>query len=685
MTELHPEAPRPPRRRWARVTAMRGVAAFPWEQTLTMGVAAVIGVYAGIAAGLFSNCIRMSQILLFRFPEVAADLHDRTWETRFFTHLRAAPWRPEFAVIAALGLAFAALLRGQGRIVPAFEAARIRPVAVAGAFGLALYYPLLVIATFNDSFSEAGGGLYGILVETPVWLRVVGPALGGLAAGLIVRYVSPESGGHGVVEVMEAAHGRTVNLPGRVAVWKSVAAGLTIGSGGSAGREGPVVHLGGAVGSFLSRVLELPRDRRALLVACGAGAGIAASFHAPLAGAMFAIEIVLAGEFTVGGFAPIVLSAVTAVVASRSLVAAQGDLRTVEWHLTSGLEIGMYLLLGFVAGACALAYIRIIAAVHDIFDGHRLRQFRLWRLPPAWKPALGGLLLGICALWAPRALGTGIETMNAALASEVGLFTLLVTLAVKLVGTGLTLGSGAPGGSFFPAVFCGAMVGGAFGRVAHHLFPTIASVPSAYAAVGMGAVVAGSATAPLTGVLMMFELTGDYQIVLPLLVSCGIAAAFVHRALGGSMYSLQLRARGVRFSAREKVLQALSVRQAMEKVDPIPESLGWRDLVRVVSETAFAAYPVVDGPGRVIGVISVREVRSALLDPSLAHVAVARDLLRKDAPLVAEEDDLDSALQKLTGAGVTSAVVVTPEGAPVGILTREGILEAWRRATEPAS
>src|SRR5207237_4963555 len=197
---------------------------------------------------------------------------------------------------------------------------------------------------------------------------------------------------------------------------------------------------------------------------------------------------------------------------------------------------------------------------------------------------------------------------------------------------------------------------GAFGRVTHHLLPQIAAVPGAYAAVGMGAVVAGSATAPLTGVLMMFELTGDYQIVLPLLVSCGIAAAFVHRALGGSMYSLQLRARGVRFSAREKVLQALSVEQAMQKVDSIPESLGWSELVRIVSETAFPAYPVVDAAGRVRGILSVREVRAALAAPPLAHIAVAGDLLRKASPAVRVEDDLDSALQQLDDAGVTSAV-----------------------------
>src|SRR5438105_6297158 len=177
------------------------VAAFPWEQTLIMGVAAVIGVYAGIAAGLFSNCIRTTQILLFRFPELTAHLRDPGWQARFFARLRAAPWRLEFAVLAAIALAasFALSLRSR-RIVPAFEAARIRPVALAGAFGLALYYPLLVIATFNETFSEAENGLYGILVSTPIWLQIAGPALGGLAAGLIVRYVSPESGGHGVLE-----------------------------------------------------------------------------------------------------------------------------------------------------------------------------------------------------------------------------------------------------------------------------------------------------------------------------------------------------------------------------------------------------------------------------------------------------------------------------------------------------
>src|SRR5256885_4525213 len=200
------------------------VAAFPWEQPLIMAVAAVIGVYAGIAAGLFSNCIRTTQILLFRFPEVAADLRDAGWQARFFSHLRAAPWRLEFAVLAALALAasFALSLRGR-RIVPAFEAARIRPVALAGAFGLSLYYPLLVIATFNETFAEAQGGLYGIIVATPLWLRIAGPALGGLAAGLIVHYVSPESGGRRGAAAAGAGPRRPRNPPPPAAGWECVA------------------------------------------------------------------------------------------------------------------------------------------------------------------------------------------------------------------------------------------------------------------------------------------------------------------------------------------------------------------------------------------------------------------------------------------------------------------------------
>src|SRR4051812_46863516 len=254
-----------------------------------MVVAAVIGLYGGIAAGLFAVSIRFVQLILFRGDEVGAMLFGEErgmWARYLAERLGAAHWHLEFAALALLVLAGGIALEwlGASRRLPIFEARRLRAVALAAALGLSLYYPLVLLRTFNGTFHESEGGLYVLLVKAPIWMRILGPALGALLAALVVRFVSPESGGHGVVEVIEAVHQRSP-IRGRVAVWKSLAAGLVIGSGGSAGREGPVVHLGGAVASSLSRFLALPRNETSLLLAAGAGAGIAASFQAPRAGA----------------------------------------------------------------------------------------------------------------------------------------------------------------------------------------------------------------------------------------------------------------------------------------------------------------------------------------------------------------------------------------------------------------
>ena len=283
---------------WLRASGpLRRGKFFPWERVLVTVVAAVIGLYGGIAAGLFATSIRFVQLLLFRGPEVSVALFGperQMWGHYFLERLREAHWHLEFAALAALVLLAGAVLEwlGTSARLPIFEARRLRAVALAAALGLALYYPLLLLKTFNGTFHESEGGLYQLLLQAPKWLWVAGPALGALMAALIVHHLSPESGGHGVVEVIQAVHERSA-IRGRVAVWKSLAAGLVIGSGGSAGREGPVVHLGGAVASSLSRYLALPRNESSLLLAAGAGAGIAASFQAPLAGALFALEIVL--------------------------------------------------------------------------------------------------------------------------------------------------------------------------------------------------------------------------------------------------------------------------------------------------------------------------------------------------------------------------------------------------------
>jgi len=660
--------------------------AIPWERALFLGVAAVIGIYAGVAAGLFAQSIRFVQIVLFRGGEVATALFGagRTaWAAGFRDHLSRAHWHVEFAALAVLVLAFAfgaqALAARKPDWLPRFEVHRVRAVALAGALGLWLYYPLVLLAVFNGTFQETGGGLYAMAVQAPLWVRALAPAFGALAAGLIVRYVSPESGGHGVVEVMEAIHLRGQKLRGRIAVWKSLAAGLVIGSGGSAGREGPVVHLGGAVAASLGRFLALPRREASVLLACGAGAGIAASFQAPLAGAMFALEIVL-GDFGVTRFAPIVLACVTATATSRALLGGGTELQAVSWTLQHSGEIAVYLALGIAAGGAGILYIRSIYTAEQIFSGHaggRLGK-GLSRLRPEFRAAIGGLVVGLLALVTPRVLGTGIESMNAALAGELAFGALALTFALKLAATAATLGSGSPGGSFFPAVFLGAMFGGAFGRAIHWALPALTSAPGAYAAVGMGAVVAGATAAPLTGVMMMFELTGSYQIVLPLLVACGAAAALVNGVLGGSIYTLGARRRGV--PARiEEPLRDLSVAQACEVSPAVPADSSGPDLLRAL-EGASVAMPVVDARGFTIGVLPVASAREALAGPT---PRTAADLARKeDLVLLLPDDDLQHALHALSESRTAEAVVVESPDAPrpLGVVTRESILDAWHRA-----
>jgi len=665
---------------------------FRWEHGVVLTVAAVIGVYAGIAAGLFSQSIRFVQLLLFRSSELwkAFASPATGWRTLFEQRLLKAHWHVEFlgTAIVVLVAAFAVELLSHTRRIrlPVQQAHRLRAIGMAGAFGLVLYYPLLALATFNGTFHETEGGLYGILLEAPRWKWILAPAFGALAAALLVRYVSPESGGHGVVEVIEGVHaGRWQHLRGRVAVWKSLAAGLVIGSGGSAGREGPVVHLGGAVAAALGRMLALPREQIALLLACGGGAGIAASFHAPIAGSMFALEIIL-GDFSVRSFTPIVLASVTATVTASALGGAGTDLVFVQWTFGHPAEILIYVLMGVVAGAFGIVYIRAIHGAEALFTGHHAARIsrHIGRLRPELRAGLGGLCVGCLALASPRVMGTGIESMNAALAGQLALHVLVIALVFKLFATACTLGAGSPGGSFFPAVFIGAMVGGAFGRVAHALVPGVAVWASPYAAVGMGAVVAGVTTAPLTGAMMMFELTGSYQIVLPLLVSCGVAAAMVQGVVGGSIYALSARARGIRLGAKEPSLRDVSVGQALEKVPPVQESTSWADLVKLVAETTHTAFPVVSRTGKVVGLLMPRQVRGALHDPSLAALTVAADLCRTDVPVLFPEDNLETALERLRDTNSSGAVVVTSDGDPprlVGVLTREGALDAWRNLT----
>ncbi len=520
---------------------------FPWESTLLNLAAVLVGVYAGLATGLLAHFISVFQLLFFHTGEFLSALGDSAWRNALVAEIGRAPWHFEYLVVAVVALLASRALSPFAesklfRRVPIFQKQRLRLVASVLGFGLVLYYPVLVLAAFTRSFGEVSGGLSTMLANAPRLLRLVVPALGGLAAGVLVRFVAPESGGHGVVEVMRSVAEQR-RIPGKVALWKSMVAGLVIGSGGSCGREGPVVHMGAAVGSELGDRLGLSGENVALLLACGGAAGIAASFNAPIAGAMFALEILL-GAYSVASFGPILLAAVTATTTAHTLLAAHSEVVHVTYSLRAPGEIGAYALLGLLCAVGGIAYARTLHWAEELFDGREGSALgrAIARVPPFLRPMLGGLGCGLFGLFVPEVMGNGYESMNAALLEHLGLGLLAAALIAKLFASASTLGSGSPGGTFFPAVFLGAMLGGAFGGLLHGLLPNLTAGSGAYAAVGMGAFVAGATLAPLTGILMVFELTSNYQAVLPLMVACGLAATVVHWALGGSIYTLKLRA-----------------------------------------------------------------------------------------------------------------------------------------------
>ena len=511
----------------------------------------------------------------------------------------------------------------------------------------------------------------GYLNGLPAWWKILAPAVGGLVVGLIIFRFAAEAKGHGVPEVMEAVALRGGRIRPRVVIAKLVASGVCIGSGGSVGREGPIVQIGSAIGSALGQWLQVGERRLRTLVGCGAAAGIAATFNAPVAGALFAVEIIL-GDFGVTQFSPIVISSVTATVVSRHFLGDFPAFEVPAYSLVSAYELLAYGVLGIVAGLVALVFTRTLYRAEDLFD--------TVSLPAYIKPAIGGALIGVMALRFPEIFGVGYEAINQALAGSLGWQLLLVLVLVKIVAVSLTIGSGGSGGIFAPSLFIGAMAGGAVGKVSHSLWPQITGSPGAYALVGMGAVVAAGTHAPITAIVMIFELTGDYKIILPLMISCIIATLLATRLQEASIYTLKLLRRGVdiRGGLSTNVLGHLRARDAMRK--EFAEVGRGEELMPVISR--FVEQPgdtvmVTGDDDRLYGVITVDDIRPLMADPdSVRALVIAEDMMRTGGyPVFSPDDPLDEVMRRFGRYRFTAPVV--DEGRVVGSLWPQDVIEAY--------
>ncbi len=561
-------------------------------------------------------------------------------------------------------------------------------VGLGAGLGALVFHWLIVTAQWL--FLELGAQVFGFLGDNYI---LVIPIIGGMIAGPLVVYFAHEAKGHGVPAVMEAVALRGGRIRPRVAVVKSLASSICIGSGGSVGSEGPIVQIGAALGSTIGQVLNLSDERMRSLVACGAAGGISAVFNAPIAGTIFALEVIL-GEFQTTYFGAVVISSVIADVVVHVVSGAERAFSVPTYALRNPAELMLYVLLGLAAALVAVAYSRFVDRLEGVFDG--------WKgIPEHFKASIGGLLLGVMGVVAvtlnggltfpwengrpmPAFYGVGYEVINVALLGELALGTSLVLMLLKLLATGFVLGSGGSGGVFAPGLFIGAMLGSAFGQAVNGVFPGQVAPAGAYALVGMAAVFAGAAHAPATAILILFEMTGDYNIILPLMLAT-VVSVLISRALESeSIYTLKLSRRGIRLHAGRDVdlMEGITVEEVMEReYEAIPPDMTRETLLAKFEDTHHHGFPLVDGTGRLVGMLTIMDVTHALADKTGPWTA--RDIATCDNLVVAEpHESLSTAMMRMGVRGVGRLPVVESLDAMllVGIVRRSSVIQAYNRA-----
>ncbi|RKY17630.1 MAG: chloride channel protein, partial [Planctomycetota bacterium] len=483
----------------------------------------------------------------------------------------------------------------------------------------------------------------------------------------------PEAKGHGVPEVIEAVALHNGRIRPRVVVAKALASSVCIASGGSVGREGPIVQIGSAIGSSVGQVLGMSARRLRTMVGCGAAAGIAATFNAPVAGALFAVEVVL-GDFGVPQFSPIVISSVMATVISRHYL---GDLPAFDipkHALENPSELVVYAILGVAAGLMALLFMRTLYFAEDRADAIKL--------PTPIKACLGGAIVGAIALVVPGVLGVGYESMNAALDGSPALWALVGLLAAKLVAVSVTIASGGSGGIFAPSLFLGASLGALVGGIAQAILgPESMAATGAYALVGMGAVVGATTHAPISAILILFELTNDYRIILPLMVSCILATLLATRLQTASIYTLKLLRRGVDIRAGQDVnlLRGVAVSEVLRHdLRCVAPDTRLGAVVSELSQGEDHCVYVVDDERRLCGVISMGEIQPYLPDVDVLRYLVVASEISTNSPGVELSDSLDTVLTRLD-LGYRDELPVLDDGKLVGSVRIEDVIGRYKQ------
>ncbi|MCP5071102.1 MAG: CBS domain-containing protein [bacterium] len=559
---------------------------------------------------------------------------------------------------------------------------------IAGAFGAVVFR--LLIRLFQGLFFGGFEGVTAVIDEglladagdpreiagtlAPHVLFLI-PAIGGLIVGPLVYFFAREAKGHGVPEVMHAVALRGGVIRPRIVAAKTIASAISIGSGGSVGREGPIVQIGSAIGSAIGQLLRVPARQLRTIVGCGAAAGIAATFNAPIAGALFAVEVIV-GDFAVTQFSPIVISAVVATVTSRYMLGNHPAFVVPEFELQGPLELLPSMVVGVLAGVIGTLFVKVLYFTDDLFE----------RSPtPEWtRAALGGLMIGGMGIFFPHVLGVGYSTIGDALAGNLPSAMLGVLLVVKILATSITIGSGGSGGIFAPSLFLGAMTGGLFGKLLPQWYPLQTSESGAYALITMGAMVAATTHAPLSAIIIIFELTQTIDIIPPVMAACVLSSLVAMFLSRDSIYTEKLSRRGIDLHQEDdpNLLKSLYVRDIVDR-EPcvLGASAGLQEILTEIVETNRTEIFVVEND-RLLGAVYFSELRRVLLEQDhLRALVVAGDLLESGRPSVTLEDDLDRVMQILTSEQVEEIAVVEHDDPErlVGTVARRDVMAAYNQ------
>jgi CIC family chloride channel protein len=553
-------------------------------------------------------------------------------------------------------------LESTGRVV--FYSAIVGVVAGLGGaafFWLLLQFKDLALGHVEGYYPPAAGSepiTHRPQLPAHWWAVLLVPTLGGLASGILVFSLAPEAEGHGTDAMVKAFHRLKGAIRGRVPLVKSLASILTIGTGGSAGREGPIAQIGAGFGSFLATKLKLNEWERRLLVLAGAAAGIGAIFRAPLGGALFAVEVLYAStaiEFS--GIVPCVVASVVAYSVFASIFGPGLAFSTpADLRFQGPAELPFYLVFAVVCAVVGYLYI-------TVFYGTRDRLFKRIPLPNHVKPAIGGLGLGVIALAFPQVMAGGYGWIQEAINGHLTWQLMGMLVLAKIAATSFTISSGGSGGVFAPSLFIGAMLGGCFGILADSLFPGIAPSPAAFVLVGMGGFFAGVAKVPLTALLMVSEMSGSYNLLVPLMLVSVIHVAVLSSR--SSLYEEQVHSL-IDSPAHLgdfviDILAGMTVRQVYKPYQPPPlirEDMPLPKVLERVARSKEAYFPVVDADDQLVGIFSLHDVRSALLGNGAGSLVLASDVATWPVSTVTPDDNLHTALKLFTQRQIEELPVV---------------------------